>query len=166
MERLVLDKNCLSFLESIASTVPIAQILLKESRDLMGTVIRVIIECFYRDKYRYDCKSGRGCLATCCVVLPANDMVEDHHRHIRHLSHIHENLVISKIARCRAMMDSGVLENHGLTHKKVTKEIFTRAFSGRRRVNIAWRFHSGRAKMSKRWTKILDRTTSRTVDAH
>ena len=53
--------------------------------------------------------------------------------HIRHVASFNETLVVSKIARMRAIMDSSVLETREIQHRKVNFQQFQQAFWMRRK---------------------------------
>ena len=158
MTKVQRDHAVLFSLRACASTVPVANEMLFDTKDLMSTVVEVILVTFNKGKYSLTYVPGRRVLATCVNILPSNDIIEDHHRHIRHLSHIGVNLVTSRASRMRACVGSGILEQRGIPHRKVTGDQFFREFSRRRRVAASWRYNSRKTNLSKRWTRMCDRT--------
>ena len=91
--------------------------------------------------------------------LPDMKRVECLHKHMRDTQQAGGRQVISNVARMRACIDSGVLEESGLKHFRVTRKMFFEHWRKRRRTKTAWRFRSGRMNMGKNWTKIMLKKT-------
>ena len=159
VECMKFDADCLFRLERVAALVPHAQELLRDCLDLWPVAVRIVIECFARERFNPACKAGRRCLATMLLALSDNKCVEDLHRHMRLIERAAGRKSITNISRARACYDSGVIEGRGMRHIKVTRDRFVAAWSRRRSLTTNWRFKSSRHKLNPRWTKIMHKRT-------
>ena len=150
------DTTILHGLESIAHTVPGVSMWVDDCKELICVSVRALYAAFERDKFRCTSPDGRRHLATLLLVLPDTTIVENLHQHCRDLNRQCRRMMISKVARARACVDSGVLERHQIGHKKVTREQFISNFRVRDK-KIAWRFNPRRHKLHARWSQILDK---------
>ena len=150
MGEVVEDAKVLMNLEAVASRAPVALELLGDTKDLFPSSVRRLLIVFRRDKFSFHSRQGRRILGTMLHILPDMKMVEDLHQHIRDLKRECRPLVTGRVSRMRAAIDSGVLEQRDMPHRKTTLAEFTARFK-QKPGKHAWRFNARRHRLGQRW---------------
>ena len=145
------DARILAALEA-DTTSPSIDEWRKDVDELFATPVRILYACFVRDKFRVDSPDGLSHLRTLLHMLPDTTFVENLHQHCRDLARNGRRVVITRQARARACIDSGVIEQRlgPQSTLKVEKDEFVSGFS-KRAPSLASKFNPKRHKMHKRF---------------
>ena len=124
--------------------------------ELFATSVRILYACFVRDKFRPDSGDGLCHLRTMLLMLPDATFVDNLHQHCRDLGRRGRRVMISKVARARACVDSGVLEQRKVRQAKITQDEFIEKVSTVRRSRVGGKFQPKKHKMAQRFSHVLN----------
>ena len=150
------DSQVLFGFEAIRTVLPMIDEWCVDVKDLIAMPVCIIYATYSRDKFRASSVDGKRHMATLFQHIPDNVCVENLYQHARDTERGNRNRSSWRANRYETVMHSGVLEQRGFNHPKISRRQFVDNFkqaSGK----IEWRFNPKRHKLDQRWSRILDK---------
>lgn len=155
MGRMKTDWAMVTSLEHAGARNESSSTALADVSDILSPPVRLMFICYERDKWNSRSLAGRRVLRAMVGGLPDTKVVEDTHQHLRDLQRRGRSLVSSKVARSRACVFSGVLEQRSVPHRTVEKRDFLAGWKKKhtRTDNV---FLSRRHKLGAEWSSLME----------
>jgi hypothetical protein len=150
------DWRMLVTFENTRHANPVSAAVFEDLSEVVPPAVRIMYLTFQEDKWSASSSAGRRVLACMLKGFPDSKIVEDTHQHLRDLQRKGRSLVSSRICRHRACVQSGNLENRGITHRVVDKGTFVARFK-EIHPPVNHLFVSRKHQMAPDWLQIMEK---------